>query len=469
MVFSSVSFLFAFLPAILFTYFFISHSRIQKNYILLLFSLAFYCWGGLRLLPLIAYSVFTNYYFGRKVSSSQRKKLWLVFAIISNLGLLFCFKYVGFLAENLKLFIPSVPTINIVLPIGISFYTFQGLSYVIDVYRDDAKCESSIANVALYIVLFPQLIAGPIVRYSTIAAEIHNRKESISEVSQGLQRFLYGLSKKVLIANQVGQLADDVFKQNEPLLSTGLVVLGILAYSAQIYFDFSGYSDMAIGLGRIFGFHFLENFNYPYISKSITEFWRRWHISLSSWFRDYLYIPLGGNRGNNAKHIRNLLLVWGLTGIWHGAAWNFVIWGLYYGLLLILEKYLIGKLLSKIPRPLQHIYTLILVFIGWLIFRANDLSQLKIFLNALLGNAQDGLWNYQATYLFLQYRWDLLLAGLLSLPVYHKIKLKLQNSTSHFAALLLTWGEPLFTILLGLLSVMRLLASGFNPFIYFQF
>lgn len=333
MVFSSISFIFAFLPSILFFYFIISKRPISKNLTLLIFSFLFYSWGGLGLLPIILYSIITNYWFGRKVKNQNSKKFWLTVAIISNIGVLFFFKYIGFFIENLKLILPSIPSVNITLPIGISFYTFQGLSYVIDVYRQDVKCEDNIANVALYIVLFPQLVAGPIVRYSTIASEIQHRSTSLQEISSGFQRLLFGLGKKVLIANQVGQLADSVFKQQELYLSTGLVWLGILAYSAQIYFDFSGYSDMAIGLGRIFGFHFLENFEYPYISKSITEFWRRWHISLSSWFRDYLYIPLGGNRLGRKVQIRNLMIVWMLTGLWHGASWNFVIWGIYYGVL----------------------------------------------------------------------------------------------------------------------------------------
>lgn len=470
MVFSSISFLFAFLPATLFVYFLISHGRAAKNYVLLAFSLLFYCWGGLRLLPLIIYSIVTNYFFARMIFSRPRfKKPWMILAVVSNIGLLFWFKYIGFFTENLKFIIPNMPEIDIILPIGISFYTFQGLSYVIDVYRGVTECENNIANVALYIALFPQLVAGPIVRYSTIASEIQNRHESISSVSNGLQKFLFGLGKKVLIANQVGQLADAVFKQSESYLSTGMVWLGIFAYSTQIYFDFSGYSDMAIGLGRIFGFHFLENFNYPYISKSITEFWHRWHISLSSWFRDYLYIPLGGNRVSMIKQIRNLLIVWALTGIWHGAAWNFVVWGLYYGMLLIFEKYLIGNALSKLPHILQHIYALIFIFLGWLIFRSSSISQVYTLLQAMLGFAKEGLWNGQATYLFLQYRWALVAAFIFSLPIYPYIKQKLCRSNSMLSSVLLTYGESLLALVIGFFSVMQLLASGFNPFIYFQF
>ena len=469
MVFSSISFLFAFLPSILFFYFIISKRQISKNLTLLIFSFVFYSWGGLRPLPIILYAIITNYWFGRKVTDKNSKKFWLTAAIISNIGVLFFFKYIGFFVENLKLIFPSIPSVNIALPIGISFYTFQGLSYVIDVYRQDVKCENNIANVALYIVLFPQLVAGPIVRYSTVASEIQRRSTSLQEISSGFQRLLFGLGKKVLIANQVGQLADSVFKQQELYLSTGLVWLGILAYSAQIYFDFSGYSDMAIGLGRIFGFHFLENFEYPYISKSITEFWRRWHISLSSWFRDYLYIPLGGNRLGYKVQIRNLIIVWVLTGLWHGASWNFVIWGIYYGVLLLVEKFLIGIKLARFPSCVRHFYALFFIMCGWLIFRATDISQIATLFKAMMGFAKDGFWNNQATYLLLEYRWDLMVAILFSMPIYPALKQFIKQNSSKSDSLFWEWGKEIVALLIGALSVMRLLASDFNPFIYFQF
>ncbi len=318
-------------------------------------------------------------------------------------------------------------------------------------------------------MLFPQLVAGPIVRYSTIASEIKCRHESICGVSAGFQRLLFGLGKKVLIANQIGLLADTVFKQSEDYLSTGLVWLGILAYSFQIYFDFSGYSDIAIGLGEIFGFHFLENFDYPYISASITEFWHRWHISLSTWFRDYLYIPLGGNRVTKKRHILNLLIVWSLTGLWHGAAWNFLIWGLYYGIILIAEKYLLGGYLARLPKYLQHLYALFFILIGWLLFRATDLTQILTFFKAMFGSAADGFWNHQATYLILQYRWDFIIALLFSLPIYPTARWLLTKSNTKLSNFILNWGIPFFALGVGYLSVMNLLASDFNPFIYFQF
>ena len=469
MVFSSIVFLFAFLPAVLFSYFVLAPNRVFKNYVLLIFSLLFYAWGGFRLVPLMLYSVVTNYFFGRMVTHTATKRVWMIVAIVSNIGMLFYFKYVSFLTENLHQLFPSFPLVDIVLPIGISFYTFQGLSYVIDVYRESVPCEKNPANVALYIMLFPQLVAGPIVRYSTIASEIKCRHESICGVSAGFQRLLFGLGKKVLIANQIGLLADTVFKQSEDYLSTGLVWLGILAYSFQIFFVFSGYSDIAIGLGEIFGFHFLENFDYPYISASITEFWHRWHISLSTWFRDYLYIPLGGNRVTKKRHILNLLIVWSLTGLWHGAAWNFLIWGLYYGIILIAEKYLLGGYLARLPKYFQHLYALFFILIGWLLFRATDLTQILTFFKAMFGSAADGFWNHQATYLILQYRWDFIIALLFSLPIYPTARWLLTKSNTKLSNFILNWGIPFFALGVGYLSVMNLLASDFNPFIYFQF
>ena len=469
MVFSSIVFLFVFLPTVLFFYFALAPNRASKNYVLLIFSLLFYAWGGFNLIPLILYSIATNDFFGRMVTHAATKRGWMIVAVASNIGMLFYFKYVSFLTENLHQLLPAFPLIDIALPIGISFYTFQGLSYVIDVYRENVPCEKNPANVALYIALFPQLVAGPIVRYSTIASEIKCRNESIYGASAGFQRLLFGLGKKVLIANQVGLLADTVFKQGEEYLSTGLVWLGILAYSFQIYFDFSGYSDIAIGLGEIFGFQFLENFDYPYISTSITEFWHRWHISLSTWFQDYVYIPLGGNRVAKKRHILNLLIVWSLTGIWHGAAWNFLIWGLYYGVLLVAEKYLLRDYLTRLPKLLCHFYAIFFIMLGWLLFRSAGFTQIITFLKAMFGNAADGLWNRQATYLVLQYRWNFIVALLFSLPIYPAVRRLLTENNTKLSNFILNWGIPSFALAVGYLSVMNLLASDFNPFIYFQF
>lgn len=439
-----------------------------------MFSLFFYAYGGFRFLPIIFISIAANYVFGLLVAaesfSPKSRKLSVCGAVICNIGLLSWFKYAGFFAKNLNLLGLNIPIPDIVLPIGISFYTFQGLSYVLDVYRGNAKSERSIFKVALYITLFSQLVAGPIVRYSDIADEISSRNESVEELSQGGVRFLFGLAKKVLIANQLGQVADAAFATSANDLTAGFAWLGILAYTAQIYFDFSGYSDMAIGLGKMFGFHFVENFNYPYIAQSITDFWRRWHISLSTWFRDYLYIPLGGSRGTRFKQIRNLLIVWLLTGFWHGAAWNFVLWGLFYAVLLIGERYLWGNTLNRVPAAFRHVYALIFVIIGWVIFRSQNLGQVYSFLSAMFGSAPAGIWDERATYYLLEFRWEFILAVFAALP----LKTILQNALSArqdkvWANCIVTWGVPVLALALGFLSVMRLVSSSFNPFIYFQF
>lgn len=469
MVFSSLSFLFIFLPTLFFFYFILARTRTQKNRVLLVFSLLFYCWGGFRLVPLILLSVGINHFFGKLVVPGRaHRDVFVWIAVALNLSLLFVFKYLGFTTEIISLAIPSLVPLEIALPIGISFYTFQGMSYVLDVYHNDTAPEKQLENTALYITLFPQLVAGPIVRYRTIAAEIRDRSETIENIAEGTMRFTFGLSKKVLVANQVGLLADSAFNQSSSLLSTGTAWLGILAYALQIYFDFSGYSDMAIGLGRIFGFHFLENFNYPYISKSITEFWRRWHISLGSWFRDYVYVPLGGNRVPPKQHIRNILIVWALTGFWHGADWTFLLWGLYYALLLLGEKYLWGELLKKTPALLQHIYALCGILFGWVVFRATEPEQIERLISALLGFAQNGLWDGQSTYLLLQYRWELLLACILSCPIVPTIKNILEKD-GRLGNYVLVWGRPLLALLLMCFSMIRLVSAGFNPFIYFQF
>ena len=472
MTFSSVLFLHVFFAALLFCYFLpLVRRRDTKNAILLAFSLAFYACGGLAYFPLILLSIAINYVFGCWVDrcSDVKKKKWLLaVAVALNLLLLFCFKYLGFVTENLNLLIPSVPVLKIVLPIGISFYTFQGLSYVVDVYRGEAAGEKNILRVALYIALFPQLVAGPIVRYTTIADEISQRQESWEEAYGGTVRFLLGFAKKILLANPLGQMADSAFAQSGDLLTTGLAWLGALAYTGQIYFDFSGYSDMAIGLGRVFGFHFLENFNYPYVAKSVTEFWRRWHISLSSWFRDYVYIPLGGNRGNRIFQIRNLAVVWMLTGIWHGAEWTFVFWGVYYALLLIGERYCWGKALEKCPAPLRHGYAMVLVIFGWVIFRAPTLAAARNYAAAMLGLSSAPLWCGQASYLLRQYWVELLFGLVFALPTLPKAKVWLQNRGERVSRAV-GLATPVVLLVLFGLSYISLLSSGFNPFIYFQF
>ena len=472
MTFSSVLFVHIFFAALLCCYFFpLVRRRGTKNMILLLFSLAFYACGGLAWFPLILLSIGINYVFGLLVARGddrRRKKRLLALGVGLNLLLLFCFKYLGFLTENLHALIPSVPALEIALPIGISFYTFQGLSYVVDVYRGDAAAEKDPCRVALYISLFPQLVAGPIVRYTTVAGEIAVRRESWDEAYAGTARFILGFAKKLLLANPLGEIADAAFAQSGDMLTVSLAWLGAIAYTGQIYFDFSGYSDMAIGLGRVFGFHFLENFNYPYISESVTEFWRRWHISLSSWFRDYVYIPLGGNRCSRAKQIRNIAVVWLLTGIWHGAAWNFIAWGGYYALLLIGERYIWGRTVGCAPAALRHLYAMTLVIFGLVVFRAPTLHGAWDYVRAMLGLTGAPLSGAQSEFILRQY-WVELLAGLVaSVPLLPWLEgwLETRGSVLRRTA---GWLAPVALLVLFVLAYMRLLSSGFNPFIYFQF
>lgn len=464
MVFSSIVFLFAFLPAVLACYFLAAPGRTSKNYVLLFFSLLFYAWGGMRLVPLILYSIVSNYCFGRMVTHPATKKRWMILAVFSNIGVLVCFKYVSFLSETLHLLVPAVPLVEIALPVGISFYTFQGLSYVIDVYREEVPCEKNLANVALYVALFPQLVAGPIVRYSTVATEIRHRHESMETVSAGFQRMLFGLGKKVLIANQIGQLADTVFSQTEPYLSTGMVWLGLFAYSFQIYFDFSGYSDMAIGLGKMLGFRFLENFNYPYIAKSITDFWRRWHISLSSWFREYVYIPLGGNRKGKFTTYRNLLIVWFLTGFWHGASWNYILWGLYYFLLLVFEKAFFGKILAKLPSVLQHLYTMFFVILGWLLFVFEDLSAGTVWLGNMFGIGTNSFISQTNLYDLVHNLFFFAILAVASTPIAKKFFYRHYESSAA-----IRWAACMGCGLILVISTAYLVDSSFNPFLYYRF
>ncbi|MEG2678982.1 MAG: MBOAT family O-acyltransferase, partial [Oscillospiraceae bacterium] len=420
MVFSSLNFLFLFLPALFLVYYCVPAAcRNGRNFVLLIFSLFFYAYGGPPFLLLMLISITMNYLFGLLVVSAnpRRCKAFMILSVVFNLGLLAWFKYAVFAAVNLNALGVLIPIPEITLPIGISFFTFQGMSYVLDVYRKDAPSQRNPLRVALYISLFPQLVAGPIVRYTTVENEIQNRKETLEEFSKGSIRFLFGLAKKMLLANALGQIADGAFGMPIPQLSTAVAWVGVIAYTGQIYFDFSAYSDMAIGLGHMFGFRFLENFNYPYIATSITDFWRRWHISLSSWFRDYVYIPLGGNRGGTCKHIRNLLIVWMLTGFWHGAAWTFLCWGLYYAVLLIGERYLWGKRLARLPAAFKHLYTMFFVVLGWGLFRSVDISYAIGLLGALFGLGQSGLGSGQAVFYLLQYRWELIIAVIAALPV----------------------------------------------------
>ena len=472
MVFSSLEFLLGFLPCLLVIYFIIpAKVRWLRNLVLLAFSLFFYQWGADQLVLLMVASILVNYLGGLMAGRRDHPvlaKFGVWFAAVLGLGLLGWFKYAGFLAQTVCDLGFAIPVPHITLPIGISFFTFQGLSYVIDVYRGDAPTQKNPLDVALYVALFPQLVAGPIVRYTTVMEDITHRRETLDEFAAGVTRFCFGLAKKMVIANAMGQIADGVFNQTAANLDPGLAWVGALAYTFQIYFDFSAYSDMAIGLGRMFGFHFLENFNYPYISKSVTECWRRWHISLSTWFRDYVYIPLGGNRCVKWKHVRNITVVWLLTGLWHGAAWTFILWGVWFCLLLLGEKFLWGGVLNKTPALVRHGYTMLAVVISWVLFRSVDLPQAWAYLGAMFGQttglAQDG----QAAYYLLEYWPEWLLAIVASLPVKGWLQEKLKQGGNLGQTILIWAPKGLALGLLGL-SYLKLVTSSFNPFIYFQF
>ncbi|ANX13789.1 alginate O-acetyltransferase [Fictibacillus arsenicus] len=472
MVFSNLVFLFMFLPIVLAAYFLLP--RMFKNFILLLASLIFYAWGEPKYVILMLVSIVMNYIFGLMVHKFRNqigyKKMTVALAVIANIGLLGYYKYSNFLIENMNsLFDLNIANEPLPLPIGISFFTFQAMSYVIDVYRRDAAVQSNIFDLALYIALFPQLVAGPIVRYNTVADEIKKRVHSLELFSEGVRRFIIGLSKKVLIANPMGELADTLFAMNPGDMSSGTAWLGILAYTLQIYFDFSGYSDMAIGLGKMFGFNFLENFNFPYISRSIAEFWRRWHISLGSWFRDYVYIPLGGNRKGPWTTYRNLLIVWTITGFWHGASWTFMAWGFYYGVIISLERLGLSKILEKLWRPLQHVYVLLIVMIGWVFFRSDSFDYSFNYIQTLFGfNGTQALDN--ATFLYMNdYGYVFVLGVIFSMPVMDWLKKLLYRENSFMGRYAVPIASPVVYMGLLLLVTMFLVNSTYNPFIYFRF
>jgi alginate O-acetyltransferase complex protein AlgI len=401
-----------------------------------------------------------------KSRKSRYARLPLICSIIFSLGILLYFKYTDFLIENINwLFNLEITSLKIVLPIGISFYTFQILSYTIDVYNGNAKVQKNFFNFAAYVSLFPQLIAGPIVRYTTIEQELSQRKHTFANFAYGVNRFIVGLSKKVLIANTLGELGQIFSNLNE---STILFYwIAAISYMLQIYYDFSGYSDMAIGLGRIFGFHFLENFNYPFISKSITEFWKRWHISLGTWFRDYLYIPMGGNRVSTVKWIRNIFVVWFLTGFWHGANWNFVIWGLYFGTFLSLEKFLLKTFLNKLPSIVGHIYTLFFVAISFVIFKSNNITECIEFINGMLGILNIPFSNAVTDYYLRSYGFILIIAAFGATPLTVKVikNIKFNRKGEYVLNIL----EPIFLISMLLLITGYLVDGSFNPFLYFRF
>ncbi len=457
MVFSSLYFLFLFLPVVLGLYY--AAPRVLKNPLLLIASIVFYAWGEPIYVILMILSILINYVLGLDIARHEGvgRKVRLIVAVALNLLVLGFFKYYGFVTETVgALFGLETGAVALPLPIGISFYTFQALSYIIDVYRDKVTAQRDLISFALYITMFPQLIAGPIVQYKDIEAQMHHRPFDLLQVTSGAERFILGLAKKVLLANTLGQLATAM--QGDAKVGMLGAWLGLFAYTMQIYFDFSGYSDMAIGMGAMFGFTFLENFNYPYIADSITDFWRRWHMSLSGWFRDYVYIPMGGNRVRTWRHILNLLTVWALTGLWHGASWNFVLWGLYYGVLLLVEKYLLKDFLPRLPRALRHIYTLAVVMVSWVFFAFTDPSAGLRYFGALVGVSGLGA---EAVYSLLNYGVLLLIGGICCTPLVYKYYRRLSEKIPYISSLL--------AILALLLSVAFLVHDTFNPFLYFRF
>lgn len=461
MVFSSAIFLFCFLPILLIIYFIIPARG--KNYLLLVFSLVFYAFGGPKYLLVLLFVVMVDYIGGLLIEKNRENGKKILTAVIGvNLATLIFYKYTMFFLENLSvIFSTDLELFEVIMPIGISFYTFQSMSYVIDVYRREVKVQKNYLLLLLYVSLFPQLVAGPIVRYSTIENEIQSRKSSLDDVCYGIERFILGFAKKIIIANQMGMLADIVF--DEGTAYTPVAWLGAIAYMFQIYFDFSAYSDMAIGLGRIFGFHFLENFNFPYVSKSIKEFWSRWHISLSTWFRDYVYIPLGGNRKGSMRHFINMGIVWALTGFWHGAEWTFLFWGLYYFVFLAIEKFVIRDRLERIPSSLRHIATLLIVLIGWVLFRSEDMGAFADMVGTMFSFNFDAMGLAEARLYVETYFVYFIAAVIFSTPIYYRICGRFENSTV-FAVI-----KYAGLLCLMLVSVMFLAHSSYNPFIYFRF
>lgn len=473
MAFSSMAFLFGFLPAAVLCYFVIpARWRSGRNGVLLLFSLVFYAWGGARLLPVLLAGCLVNWAAGLLLTPGRRCRRAVFWAALAlNLLPLLYFKYTGFLVGNLNALGLELAVPSLLLPAGISFFTFQSISYLADVYRGTVPPERRLSRLALYTAFFPQLLQGPIVRYRDFGPLLADRRETIPEVSAGAVRFCFGLGKKVLLADALGSAANSAFAAGDRL-TVGLAWIGSIAYTLQLYFDFSGYTDMALGLGRVFGLPLPENFDYPYIARSAGEFWRRWHITLSRWFRDYVYIPLGGNRCSRRRHLLNLLAVWLLTGLWHGAAWTFVLWGLYYAALLMGEKYLWGAALERMPSPLRHVYALLLINFGWVLFRAGSLGQAGTVLAAMLGFAPGGLWSGEAEYYLRQYAWEWLAAIPAALPV--KVWLcrsleRRRKTGSLAAAAVLAFGPKLMALCLLGLSAVRLLSSTFRSFLYFQF
>ena len=467
MVFSSFTFIFTFLPITLILYYILP--RNVKNIILLISSLVFYAWGEPIYIGLMILSILFNYFCGKDIyykKKNSKATISIVIAIIVNLFILGFFKYYGFLIDTISALVKTeIKYRQLELPIGISFYTFQAISYLIDVYRGEVKAQKNILNFALYIAMFPQLIAGPIVRYVDIEQQLKWREESFQKFGEGTRYFIVGLSKKVILANSIGKIFESVNQNFNSGIKMSVVMMwiGVIAYTLQIYFDFSGYSDMAVGLGKMFGFDLKKNFDYPYISKSVTEFWRRWHISLGTWFREYVYIPLGGNRVSFKKHIRNLLIVWMLTGLWHGAQWNFVFWGIYYGVLLIVEKYYLKQYLERIPSGMQHFYTMLMVVIGWVFFFSENMRSSLRYLEAMIGIGSKGLIHTEDGFVVLS-NWGLWLAGIICCTSLGAGILE-RNGYKGYKK----WITDIVYMILLVMTISWLITDSFNPFLYFRF
>lgn len=473
MVFSDLFFLFAFIPAFAICYLLAGLWRGglgARNIILVIFSLIFYAWGEPVYVLLMLFSVLLNYLSGLAIGKTQGTgRRWaLIMGLVCNLLILGTFKYLGFFVQTLASIGISVSAPTIALPIGISFYTFQSISYLIDVYRNESPVQKRFRDLLLYISMFPQLIAGPIVRYGTIAHEIHNRQVTANDLADGIYRFLRGLGKKVILANQLSELSSQFLANELNDLTTTGAWLGIVAFTLQIYFDFSGYSDMAIGLGRCLGFHFNENFRHPYCCNSITDFWRRWHISLGSFFRDYVYIPMGGNRSHQAL---NILVVWFLTGMWHGASWNFIIWGVYFGIIVMLEKYTLLRIINKVPAVFLHIYSLLLVVIGWGIFYFDDFSQMTVFFQRFFGQAET-FHDFLTTSAITDNFWMWVLALLFCMPVRStsaRLLARITHEGSNLHQTLKFSVRLAVSLLMLILSVALLVGATNNAFIYTRF
>lgn len=466
MVFSSTIFLCVYLPLVLLGYYICPKKG--RNLFLLIASLVFYAWGEPKYVFLMIFSILVNYIFGRLMDkhreNKKRLKLMLVLSVVIDLGLLSVFKYTDFIITNVNaIFGANFDLLNIALPIGISFYTFQAMSYTIDVYRNDVRVQKNLIDFGMYITMFPQLIAGPIVRYADVQDQLAERSVTTADFSEGVMRFVVGLGKKVLLANQMGAVWSDIYALGGDV-SALMAWTGAIAYTFQIYFDFSGYSDMAIGLGRMFGFKFPENFRYPYQSVSITDFWRRWHITLSTWFKEYLYIPLGGNRRGLARQALNLLIVWSLTGFWHGAGWNFVMWGLYYFVILFIEKLFLLKALDKLPKFFRHVYALVLIIIGWVIFASDDVSVLLPYLGSMFG--ANGAIGGMDVYTLLTKAVLLIICCIASTELPKKLFLSAAGAMNEKAAFTL---KSVLMIALLALSMILLIGDSYNPFLYFRF